>query len=217
MSPRFSLLLFLMLVTMVTACNELATLPISPLQASIEPSPEAVLQIFVPFAADQPAPTSDPHVTPTIPPTSTPIPTPTATPLGRPPKPPTIFPTPDPSTLTSMGSGTRGQVIQVAGQEIHLPDDAYVEVVIAIAEPVPGRRYPELPLHVLRRGPYTMLVSARNGEMIIFATTAAARNETIQVFDFVIQILGADKIWPPDSSCEDCPIQESPLPTPASQ
>jgi hypothetical protein len=48
----------------------------------------------------------------------------------------------------------------------------------------------------------------------VVATTAKERAEAIDAFDFLIQALGNEKLWPPDHVCVDCVIPESPLPTP---
>jgi len=91
-----------------------------------------------------------------------PRPAPTPAPPPHAPEEPPVPPQPG-RTIYSSGPNTRGAVIVVAGREVQLPPDAFIErsVATAMCGGVPG--CPEAPFYILRRGSSTVGVSQRSG------------------------------------------------------
>jgi hypothetical protein len=89
-----------------------------------------------------------------------PVPTP-----ERPPRAPDEPPGPaEPRReIHSSGPATRGAVIHVAGREVQLPPDAFIERSVAAVLCGGGLPCPETPFYILRRGNSTVSVSLRSG------------------------------------------------------
>jgi hypothetical protein len=104
-------------------------------------------------------------------------------------------------------------MLHIAGKDVQLSDDTYVEGIMVAAEVAPGARIPSLPIAIIHRGPYTIAISIKTGEMYFDSSTPKELAEAMRAFDFLIQIFGEDKIIPP-AGCADCVMPESPLPTP---
>lgn len=86
---------------------------------------------------------------------------------------------------------SRGKAITLAGVEIQLPDDAYVDSVILSVSPDPNMiDPPEAPLAVLRRNNSVAVVEQKRGRIYLGEPQDVVRQE----LDFLIRTLGEDKI-----------------------
>jgi hypothetical protein len=94
-------------------------------------------------------------------------------------------------TLYTFAEQTRGEVINLAGIELNLPDDAYVEAVMLSAYPPPGMENPPIPpLIVIRRNEGSAAVEYSTGRIFFGDPQDVSRRE----LDFLVQVLGEEKI-----------------------
>lgn len=143
---------------------------------------ERLLMPFVP--GDDQADAESPAVEPQV--EGTPVPTSTPTPVAAE---PTLLP--EVTRVHSFAEETRGQVINLGGIEVKLPDDAYVEGVAVSAYPVPGDPNPPIPpIIMIRRNESVAAVEYSTGRIWLGEPQDVARQE----FDFLVQALGEDKI-----------------------
>lgn len=114
-----------------------------------------------------------------------------------------IFPNLSDADPDTIQKGTAGASLMLGGIAIHLPDDAYVESITWPDESAPA--VPERPYVILRRGQLRVAVTVETGRIFVDSPTYEIRQEAIAAFDFLIQLLGPERILPPDASCVDCP------------
>ena len=186
----------------LSACStgQVSSSPSSPVATAPADASEAGAQVFVPLLGANPT-KADSAATPR----STNQPTPfihlqegaSSKAIGSP-----IFPPLEISPTVGIDNGTRGIALSLGGKVVQLPEDTYAESVAQIDDSASSE--PERPYVILRRGIYRVAVTAISGQIYVDSPTAATREEAIQEFDFLIQILGKEKIMPPDGSCADC-------------
>jgi hypothetical protein len=104
--------------------------------------------------------------------------------------PPPQLPTVEPPVIHNFPEETRGKLITVAGKQVQLPEDAYIEGVMVAVEPVPGRTPVKPPVVILRRGESGVAVEDATGHMYLGVPEDAVRRD----FAFLIDILGEDNI-----------------------
>ena len=85
------------------------------------------------------------------------------------------------------GPATRGAIITVAGKKIKLPDDAYIDSLITIVEPLPGVPTYATPIYVISRGKSKVSISAPTGQLVFERISSEEKG----IFDFL------DKELPP--------------------
>ena len=110
-------------------------------------------------------PSQPPSPSAGTPPDSTPAPPPFA---ERPPhlvQPPSLTPEEEIERRRKSGSQTTARRIHVAGRDVELPPDAFVDTYIITVLCVVGRPCPEAPYYVIRRGNSTIVVSRRSGTL----------------------------------------------------
>ena len=126
-------------------------------------------------------------------------------PTPKPPPPPKSTPSPPPNipdlaqdTVSSeereevkarrgpppWGPHTAGSVIQIAGHQLQLPSDVYVEAIVSEILCIAGEPCPVAPLYVLRRGDSLASIEKRTGR---FAPGTPV--STMETFDFIEKAL----------------------------
>ena len=140
--------------------------------SSAPPPPAAAAPTEVPDSST--APPSEPpppsagtpyDPLPGTPPVSTPAPPPAAERLPHPGQRPSLTPEEEIERRREIGYQTAPRRIHVAGRDLELPQDVFVEYWIATAVCVVGGPCPEAPYYVIRRGNSTIMVSVRSGTL----------------------------------------------------
>ena len=83
------------------------------------------------------------------------------------------------------GPATRGSIVRIAGLEIQLPSDAFVDRYVVDILCIAGRPCPEVPIYELKRGNSTLAVSAPSGAIVEEDTA----NGEEGAFDFLKEVL----------------------------
>lgn len=91
-----------------------------------------------------------------------------------------------PNRVWVSGPNTAGTTISIAGTEVQLPPDAYVESFIVNVSCYPGQTCPEVPYYILRRGSSTIAIVRRSG-IVIQESLAAGEADAFRFLDGVRQ------------------------------
>jgi hypothetical protein len=78
-------------------------------------------------------------------------------------------------TIPASGPATAGSALRIAGRDVKLPADVFVEAYMISVTCQPGKQCPETPLYSIRRGQSRILISQPNGAVI---SEEAAPGET---------------------------------------
>ena len=89
------------------------------------------------------------------------------------------------SKTPAYGPSRKGATVAIKGINIKLPDDAYIEGLVAAAMGVVGQTPPETPYYVIVRGNSRVLVTERTGRILREILATGEEN----AFDFLKRAL----------------------------
>lgn len=85
------------------------------------------------------------------------------------------------------GPETAGQVIRVAGKDVQLPPDVYVDQFVISVSCMAEAPCPQAPIYVLRRGPSTIAVEVVTGRVVDRRTDPGHDEQDFGFLDGVIE------------------------------